>query len=76
MEIIVAALLSSLAIPFYFLFLMADGRRLREQLRERQASREPSAPEEASPLITSDHATWVAPPYRMREDTPASWPPL
>ncbi len=76
MAIIVAALIGSLAIPLYFLALMADGRRLHEKLRERQASRAPRAPEEESPLITSEHATWLTPPYRMREDTPASWPPL
>lgn len=74
--IIVLALLGSLAIPLFLLRLMADGRRLRERLRERQGALAPGAPAEPSPLIPSDHGAWLAPPYRMREDTPSAWPPL
>lgn len=75
MTIIVAALIGTLAIPLYFLLLMADGRKLRDKLSGRQAARLGDAPEEVAPLIPSDHGTWLSPPYRMRQDTPASWPP-
>jgi len=75
MTIIVAALIGSLAVPLYFLLLMADGRKLRDELFERQAARFGDAPGEVTPLITSDHGSWLSPPYRMRQDTPASWPP-
>ena len=76
MTIIVLALLGLSAIPLYFLRLMADGRELGDKLRERQEARASAAPAESSPLITSDHGAWLAPPYRMREDTPSAWPPL
>lgn len=76
MTIIVLALIGSLAISFYFLRLLADGRELREKLHERQAARGSTEHGEVSPLITSDHGAWLAPPYRMREDTPSAWPPL
>jgi hypothetical protein len=76
MIIIVPALIGLLAIPLYFLRLMADGRKLREKLRDRQAARATAPPDENEPLIASDHRSWLAPPYRMHEDTPASWPPL
>lgn len=76
MTIIILALLGLLAIPLYFLLLLADGRDLREKIRERERARSSAAPDEPSPLITSDHGSWLAPPYRMREDTPSAWPPL
>ena len=75
MTIIVAALIGFLAIPLYFLLLMADGRKLRDRLPGRQAARLGGAQGEVTPLITSDHGSWLSPPYRMRQDTPASWPP-
>lgn len=76
MIIVILALLGSLAVPLYFLRLLADGRELREKLRERKGGRATAAPDEPSPLITPDHGSWLAPPYRMREDTPSAWPPL
>jgi len=72
MTIIILALLGLLAIPWYFLRLLADGRKL----RERRGASASTAPDELSPLITSDHGAWLGPPYRMREDAPSTWPPL
>jgi hypothetical protein len=62
MTIIILALLGLLAVPLYFLRLLADGRELREKLRERQEARASTAPDEPSSLITSDHGSWVALP--------------
>jgi hypothetical protein len=76
MTIIILALLGLLAIPLYFLLLLADGRELREKIREREGARFMAAPGELSPLIPSDHGSWLAHPCRMREDTPSAWPPL
>jgi hypothetical protein len=76
MLLMVPALIGLLAVPLYFLLLMADGRKLGERLRDRQAERAKAVPEEGEPLIASDRRSWLAPPYRMREDTPSAWPPL
>ena len=76
MILMVPALIGLLVVPLYFLLLMADGRKLRESLRDRRAERAKVPAEENGPFIASDQRSWLAPPYRMREDTPSAWPPL
>jgi hypothetical protein len=62
MNVIVMASLCALGIAWYFLRLMADGRRLREGLLDSRTASIPDEDEGQALLITSDYASWMVPP--------------
>jgi hypothetical protein len=65
MIMLLAALASvAVGIAAYFLLLMADARKLRERMFGRHPFFIPDERPAEEPLITSDHASWVAPPFR------------
>jgi hypothetical protein len=55
----------------FFLLLMADGRRLRERMRERRPRFVADEAETETPLVTPDYSLWMAPPFPGPE-TPRS----
>jgi len=52
-----------LAIPVYFLRLMADGRKLRSKICYSQADPTVDGQESSPPLITSDYPAWMPHPF-------------
>lgn len=67
MTMIIVAGVSSLIIPLYFLLLMADGRKLRERLRERQSGSLGQARWAQRPLIQHAFPMWTAPRFYEAE---------
>ncbi len=65
------AFICSLAIPLYFLRLMADGRKLQEEMADRRPVPAGRAHEREAKLITSDYALWTAHPFDGAERAPA-----
>lgn len=67
MNMIILAGVCSLMIPVYFFILMADGRKLRERLREREAAPLREAQEHTRPLIAHAFPMWTAPRFCRAE---------
>ncbi len=67
MNMIIVAGVCSLIIPVYFILLMADGRRLRERLREPQIGPLREVREEQRPLIKHAFPMWTAPRFCKAE---------
>jgi len=75
MTILVIALACFAIAPAgYFILLVADGRRLRERMRERLPRFVPEEAEPETPLFTADHALWMSPPFAGRDQASAGRP--
>lgn len=67
MNMIIVAGACSLLIPVYLILLMADGRKLRERLRERRTGPLGEAREWQKPLINNAFPVWTAPRFCATE---------